>query len=43
MQQIAANIQAQLPAEFTRMLLDVSNIKNSKGFMTLICSVEGFL
>jgi len=40
MQQIAANVQAQLPADFTQLMLNVKKVKNSKGFMTLICSVE---
>ena len=40
MQQVAANVQAQLPAPMTRMMLNVKKIKSSKGFMTLVCSVE---
>ena len=40
MQQLAAIIQAPLPPEYTRLLLMVKKIKVSKGFMTLVCSVE---
>ncbi len=40
MQQVAATVQAQLPAPMTQMVLNVKKIKSSKGFTTLVCSVE---
>ncbi len=40
MQQVAAAVQGQLPPPLSRLTLDVKRIKVSKGFMTLVCSVE---
>ena len=37
LQQVAAQLETQLPVRLTQLQLEVRRIKVSKGFMTLIC------
>ena len=41
LQQVAAQLETQLPVRLTQLQLEVRRIKVSKGFMTLICRLAG--